>query len=290
MKSTNTGIIFLLFALWVLIFTSCREENLKPGVPAFVHIDNFTFISNYGTQGTARQKIKDVWVFADGGTIGVFELPATIPILKDGIGELRLEPGIEINGISTTRINNPFFEPFVIDEFIFIPDSIVNVSPSSTYRQSTVFVWMEDFEEASISLDTSNLQSSVNIERIGGDDAYEGSYSGIITLDEDHNIFEAATFDAFAFEGSVSNVLLEMNYKNNYYFTVGIIEQTTSQIVKSDILILNPSEDWNKIYINFTDKIRLSSATSFKVLFRTYIGDDVADAVIMLDNLKLVYR
>ncbi len=290
MKSTVVGVMFFIFTLWVVLLSSCKEENLEPGVPAFIHVEHFDFSTYYGIQGTNRQKITDVWVFADGATIGVFELPVTIPILKNGIGELRMEPGIELNGISTTRVNNPFFEPVVIDDFNFIPDSIVDISPSSTYRESTVFVWMEDFEDPSVSLDTTNLQSSVNIERIGGEDAFEGSYSGIVILDDDHTTFEAATFDSYAFEGSGGVVLLEMNYKNTYYFSVGIIEQSTSQIIKSEILILNPSDEWNKIYINFTDKIRASSASSFKVLFRTYIPGDGTEAVIMLDNLKLLYR
>lgn len=280
-------LVILLFGLFA---TSCKEENLKPGVPAFIQIDTCTFTSYYGSQGTARQKITDVWVFADGATIGVFELPATIPILKDGLGELRLEPGIEINGISTTRINNPFFEPLVFEEYIFIPDSVSTIPLASTYRESSIFVWLENFEDPSISLDTSNLFSTVAVERIGGGQAFEGSYSGIITLDSTHTIFEAATFNSFELPKTGSPVLLEMNYKNDYYFTMGIIEETTSQVLKSDILVVNPSDEWNKIYVNYTDYVRASSATSFKVLIRTFLQGDATEATIMLDNMKLIYR
>lgn len=283
--------LFIFFLLpGLLLLSSCNDENLKPGVPAFVHVDPFSFSCNYATEGSSRQKIKDVWVFANGATVGVFELPATIPVLLDGTFELRLEPGIELNGISTTRVSNPFFEPIVIDEFDFIPDSMVSTSPSSTYWESTEFVWIEAFEIAAISLDTTNLGGTTDIYRVEGDEAYEGTYSGKFSLDSEHTVFEAATFESYVLPVNGQPVLLEMDYKNDYFFSVGIIEQTSSQIIKTEIIVLNPSDDWNKIYINLTDKVKASSATSFKILIRSYIGGDVTEANVSLDNLKLMYR
>lgn len=290
MNIKGVNILFVILGLVSLIFTSCREENLKPGVPAFVHVESFNFTSNYATQGTARQNIKDVWAFADGATIGVFELPADIPVLKDGAGQLRLEAGIELNGISTTRVNNPFFEPVIIDDFNFIPDSVKSVNPVTTYRTSTTFAWMEDFEEPTISLDTTNLSGNTGISTVSGDEAFQGNFSGYITLDSTHNVFEAATFNSFQLPKDGSPVLLEMNYKNDFYFTVGVIEESTSQIIKTEILVLYPSEEWNKIYVNFTDKVRASSAYQFKVFVRTYVDNNDTAAHIFLDNMKLMYR
>jgi len=283
-------ILFFLTLTGLFCFSSCKEENLEPGIPAFVYVEAFDFNTNYPTQGTKGQQIKDVWVYADGATVGAFELPANIPILKNGTGELRLEAGIEINGIATTRINNPFFEPIVIDDFVFIPDSSIKVSPSSYYRENTEFVWLEDFEDPSVSLDTTNLGGSAGIIRVGGEEAFERNYSGKITLDSEHTKFEAATFDGFVLPVTGRPVLLEMNYKNDHFFAVGIIEESLSQVIKSDIMYLYASDDWNKIYINFTDKVRNSSASTFKVLIRTYIDDETSEANIYLDNLKLMYR
>ncbi len=283
--------IFIVLLLPLLFLTSsCKEENLKPGIPAYVHVEPFDFETYYPNQGTDRQLIKDVWVFADGATIGVFELPANIPILMEGIGELRLEAGIEINGIATTRINNPFFEPVVIDNFTFIPDSVVSISPVTSYRETNEFVWMEDFEDPSISLDTSYLGGSAAIVRVQGANVYEGNYSGKITLDSLHQVFEAATFDSYILPVNGRPVLLEMNYKNDYFFSVGIIEQSTSQVIKTEVIVLYARDDWNKIYINLTDKVRASSASSFKILIRTYITDNDTEANIFLDNFKLMYR
>lgn len=290
MRKIVLQIFMVLFLPVLFLMTSCKDENLKPGLPAYVHIEPFDFEAYYPNEGTDRQLIKDVWVFADGATIGVFELPANIPILKEGAGELRLEAGIELNGIATTRINNPFFEPVIIDDFIFIPDSTVSISPSTTYRETNEFVWLEDFEYSSISLDTSNLGGSAAIIRVQGSDVYEGSYSGKITLDSLHQVFEAATFESYLLPTNGRPVLLEMNYKNDYFFSVGIIEESTSQVIKTEVIVLYAKDDWNKIYINLTDQVRASSASSFKILIRTYITDTTTEANIFLDNFKLMYR
>lgn len=290
MKIKNSGIYLFMILAGVLIFPSCKEENLEPGVPAFVKVEPFNFQTSYINQGTTMQQIKDVWVFANGATIGVFELPATIPVLLNGQGELRLEAGIEINGIATTRINNPFFEPVIIEDFNFVADSLITVSPTTTYRETVEFVWLEDFEDPTVSLDTSNLSGNTGITRVSGESVFEGNYSGIITLDADHDIFEAATFSSYQLPRNGQPVLLEMHYKNDYFFSVGVIEESASQIIKTEIIILYASEDWNKIYINFTDQVRASSATTFKVFVRTYLEDENTTATILLDNMKLMYR
>lgn len=291
LKKVKIPYIFLfVFILCLLILASCSEENLEPGVPAEVVIDNFDFSANFAVEGSARQKIKDVWVFVDGATIGVFELPVSVRILKSGIGELRLDPGIELNGIATTRVNNPFFEPFIIDDFTFKPDSSMMVIPQTSYRESTVFAWIEDFENPSVSLDTANLGGNTAITRYSGEQVFEGNFSGIINLDSIHNTFEAATFSSHALPSNGSPVLLEMHYKNDYYFSVGIIEEGYTQIIKTEIMVLYPSEEWNKIYINFTDQVRASSANTFKVFVRTYLQDTSLAAEIQIDNMKLLYR
>lgn len=292
MKVAAKSISFWLVVLLTTFLWSCERENPEPGIPVFVEVDAFDFSANYGSEGTNQQKIVDVWIFADGANVGVFELPARVPILKEGPGELRLEAGILINGIASTRINNPFFEPVILSDFNFIPDSIIQLSPATTYRSTTVFKWLEDFEAPSISLDTTNLGSKAGISRVSGAEAFEGEYSGLVVLNNEQHTFEAASFDAFELPVNGQPILLEMNYKNNYKFAVGIIEQGPSQIIKSDIIILNPSEEWNKIYINFTDKVRQSNAAiDFKVLIRSYIEDDQIDEVkIYFDNLKLMHR
>jgi len=273
------------------LLSACNEDNLEPGIPAFIHVEYFNLQTNYSQQGTNSHKITDVWVFADDQTIGVFELPATIPILKNGRGKLRLEAGIKLNGIKTTRVNNPFFEPFILESYNYIPDTIVIMNPTVTYRPQNVYVWMEDFESGSISIDTTRLLSKANIVLSPPGAAFEGNASGWIELTKENNIFEAATFELFELPTSGKPVFLEMNYKNEYTFSVGIFSQSSTQIIKKEIIYLSPQANWNKIYINLTEKLTESqNAINFKVFFRTVLPTDMESANIYLDNIKLMYR
>lgn len=292
MKKRLTKLIILsvVFVFLSLIF-ACQQENLKPGSTAFIEVDHFNLTTNYITNGSNSHKITDVWVYADDQTIGVFELPITIPILKSGIGKLRLEAGIKLNGIKTTRVNNPFYEPVIIEPFNFIIDSTILLSPTTTYRPQTVFVWMEDFESDVISLDTTRLTSDVTVVKSTSSQAFEGSSSGMIALNKDNSVFEAATFEAYVLPTTGKPVFLEMDYKNDFNFTVGIFSQTENQILKKEVIYLLPKEDWNKIYINLTDKLTESqNAIDFKVFFRTALPEEIDTATIFLDNLKLIYR
>ncbi len=280
---------WLLPVLTVFLMSSCRKDNLKPGVPAFIHVDSIGLTTSYPEQGSNSHKITDVWVYANDQTIGVFELPATIPVLLDGKYRLRLEAGIELNGISTTRTSDPFYAPVIIDDFDFVPDSIITVNPVTQYLETVHFVWLEDFEDPSLSLDTNNLSGNTGIHRAGGDLAFEGEYSGQILLDSIHNIFEAASFDDVLLP-TTSRVMLEMNYRNDIPFVMGIFEQTSAQILKKEVIYLNPSEEWNKIYINLTDWIRhAGEGTTFKIFYRSAVTGD-QQGWIYLDNIKLMYR
>lgn len=284
-------LFLLLSALSVLAFWSCDKDNLKPGLPAFLNIERFEMQTNYPQQGTASHKITDVWVYADDQLAGIFEMPATVPVLKDGNAKLRLEAGIKLNGIKTTRVNNPFLEPLIMDSFTFYPDSIITINPTVTYRSTTKFAWIEDFEGSTISLDTTRLLSKANIVKTAFGNAYEGNHSGYIHLTEENNTFEAASFESFKLPTTGTPVFLELNYKNDYTFAIGIFAQTASQIIKKEIIYLVPQDDWNKIYINLTDMLVDSpNAVDFKIFFRTALADGYDAAEIYLDNIKVMHR
>jgi hypothetical protein len=288
---SNKFFHLFLFLTVAFAMASCEEDRLEPGVPAFIKIEHIDLETNYQLQGTNSHKITDVWVYADDQSVGVFELPAVVPVLKNGNAKLRLEAGIKLNGITTTRSNSPFFEPVILDPFNFIPDSIVLINPTVTYRPTTEFVWLEDFEGSTISIDTVNLLSSVNIEKTEMGSAFEGNYSGVINLTSENNTFEAASFEAFVLPTGGRPVFLELNYKNDYNFSVGIFAQSSGEIIKKEIIFLVPQENWNKIYINLTDKLSDSpNATDFKIFFRTVLSEQHESAEIYLDNIKVMYR
>lgn len=282
---------FVLFLISVMGLFSCQKQNLKPGIPAFLYIDTMYLQTDYSTQGTSSHNITDVWVYVNEQRVGAFELPAMVPVLADGKAMLRLEAGIKVNGIATTRVNSPFFESYLVNEFMFVPDSIITVSPTTHYRENVHFAWMEDFEDNALSIDTANLSGNADIVLSSQANAFEGFHSGIISLDTIHDFFEGATFEPFTVPIDGSPIILEMNYKTDVVFEVGIFASNASNVVKQPILYVNPKTNWNKIYINLSDAIRENNFTNeFKVYFRAGIYDDITQAVVGLDNIKVVYK
>ena len=75
-------------------------------------------------------------------------------------------------------------------------------------------------------------------------------------------------------------------------FTVGIFAQSSSQIIQDPLIYLNPKADWNKIYINLTNKLWVTSddIVDFKIFFGALLQDGETEAVILIDNIKLIYR
>lgn len=282
---------FAFFMIFILSLFSCQKQNLKPGIPAFLRIDTIYLSTDYSTEGTNSHKITDVWLYINDQRTGAWEMPALIPVLMDGTAKLRLEAGIKVNGIATTRVNSPFFEPYIAEEFVFLPDCTISISPVTHYRDEVKFAWMEDFEDNALSIDTANLSGVTDIVLSTADEAFEGFHSGVIYLDTTYTFYEGATFEPFELPVDGSPIVLELNYKTDIVFEVGIFAESTSNLVKKPVLYVNPQQTWNKIYINLSDAVFENNFTEeFKIYIRAGIYDEFTQAVVCLDNIKVVYK
>jgi hypothetical protein len=120
-------------------------------------------------------------------------------------------------------------------------------------------------------------------------------YSGISYLDKTRKYVQLVSDDGngggFAFDRG-DFIFLEMHYRNNVPIVVGLyIELTDLTIEERSFLVVNPSEDWNKIYVNFTPIVNETvDALNYKIYIEGYNSDGEDNAFIMLDNLKLVTR
>lgn len=110
-------------------------------------------------------KIVDAWVYTDNDLEGAFELPASFPVLKSGQSIIRIQPGIKLNGIAETRAPYPFFDTISIPASLTRENELELETLTASYKASTVFAWMEDFEDPSISMDTTN-RSDVKLVRV----------------------------------------------------------------------------------------------------------------------------
>lgn len=278
----------------MLLFYSCRKQV---EIPSYIHIEKFELsITDPNTQGTSSHKISDAWVFVNDKIHGIYELPATFPVIASGTNSLKIIAGIKDNGISANRVQYPFYEHYVENYFSFIPDSIVNATPIVKYFSSTKFKWIENFEDPGITIDSIS-PSDVRMIRITNPSlVFEGNGSGYAALSETKPIFRGVSNSAFSLPTGGKSVYLELNYKTTVSVEVKVISNNPSGVREDFALTINPTNKsgtavWNKIYVNLTTAVSTNfTATDYRISFYSNLANDgVSSGEIYFDNIKLVH-
>lgn len=289
--------VFLLFSLLILSLSliSCEKGKVED-IPAFIRIDSIK-LSILDGQGTASQKITDAWLYIDDELIGAFELrdSLTVPILKAGRHILKVYPGIKMNGIAATRVPYNFYSPFT-REVNLVRDSILDIGiPTVKYASNTLFAWMEDFEHESVSIDSTS-RSFIKIRRtsdpqlIFNQPGESNHFSGLVIVPSDTVIFECVSHEEYVLPKNGKEIFLELNYKTNNAVTIGLFVNTALQTIQEPLLVLNRTSEWKKIYINLTSAVIMhQDAGSFRIFLGVVKDPDVAEARLLLDNIKLVH-
>ncbi len=297
----NYKVYYFIF-LWGIIFSllvtgGCRKMKSTQTIPSYLKIDSVYLETYYPVEGSESQEITDVWVYVDDQQMGVFQLPALFPVLAKGKHKLEIRPGIKLNGISSTRVPYPFYHPIVYDNFNFVPDSVLNLGNIKTkYYDNTKFVWLEDFEGSFISIQESETSDTTLNQTTPANNpeaflSSNSSYSGKIVLTQDHPMYWGYTFDAYDLPRDGTPVALELNFKTDTPMVVGVLTSLPGDFKWDDLVYLNKSPEWNKIYINIAPTTsRYSNAYDFKIYFRAIIGSDADTGNIYIDNIKLLYR
>jgi hypothetical protein len=287
------------FFIILLVFNfSCQIIDRPEKAPSFIQIEDFQFSISNNNQGTSSEKITDAWIYVNGNLEGAYELPAIIPLHYEGIQDLSIYPGIKRNGISADRKKYPFYTQF--DTTInLIPDSILSLQPSTEYEEQLYF-WIEDFEDPQHKFEThTTSQVDINIVEFPLNELFEGD-AGIITMDSADYYCEFRTneldFNSFPKNLNIP-AYIEMNYANNYPFTIGILHKDASvpSYQKFPLITLVPTyEDevtWNKTYLYIPDATNFfTSATEFDLFISATNENSVNDIKILLDNFKVIFR
>lgn len=266
----------------------CDIINPDDPVPAYVLIDDIPLSISAG-QGTGSEAITEAWFYAGGDFLGAYSLPATIPVIGEGLTEIIVFPGITVNGITATPDIYPFYRRFEIEADLQ-PLGTTTLSPQTAYLPSTQFTIIEGFETDNIFVDDRDGNAETTVV-LTAQDVFEGGRSGYIALTEDNNVIEVAALpviDDLPTNGSP--VYLELNYKNNAELGVGLVGHAQGLPATTFIvLILRKSATWNKVYIDLTDALQQSQLTGYQILLRAFHDADNTTSEIFIDNLKLVH-
>ena len=273
--------IFTLLILSCLF--SCEVFNVEEDIPSMITIESIEVEGNY------TSKISDAWVYIDNEFQGVFPLPANFPVLKTGQQDIIIEAGIKKNGISSSRVNYPYFTSFEISTELFENQNLT-LNPKVNYSFNN-FPYNEDFEGVGTSLSVISDSTSHTLEKIydSSNINFGNYYAKSVISGEFGELFECNTPDFDLPKNQ--EVYLEMDYKCNSLIVVGIYANGSSAIDKNTIIYLNQKDDWNKIYISLTEIIaNYSDALDYKLFFAMPRDTSFAQNEMFLDNIKLVYE
>ena len=253
-------------------------------------------------QGDNSHDIVDGWVYCDGILIGVFELPVRVPILESGEHTITVVPGIKKNGLFDQRITYPFYAPYE-EKIELVPTAVDTIVPVIRYRDNVTFSWLEDFEDNAISMEKSGSNTTADSMFVTTDpvhvfnyDGLENKYSGQVNIPAEFQIFENATVQLYELPRKGVDVFLEMNFKCNTEFTVGIYPVTGSFINGVPIVNFFSTEDnqgkmqWKKAYVSLKEDINNPeyAGATFRIFFNAQTNGE-GEKQLFFDNLKLIH-
>jgi hypothetical protein len=276
------------FAMLLVIFTcSCKQ---KAAEPSYLKIDNFIMSTNQLTEGTNSQNITEAIVFVDDQNMGVYHLPATVPLILTGQHKVKVAPEVVENGIfSSQRHAYTFLRGFdtTID---FKGMQTVAFQPKTSYWNTMKFTMIEDFENPVSLLEPSSFNNSVVL--VHDSLAMDNMEAGHCALFEINNgqTMEFASRSEYELPSSTSSEsFIEINYKTEVELAVGLYIDEPSAIIKTGVVTLNKKDTWSKAYINLTALVSdRPSGTKFKIFINSINTENVVKRV-FVDNIKILH-
>ena len=267
------------YLLIILILASCQKED-PGGIPSYIKINSIDF------EGNTSSYITDAWVYINGQLQGVYELPAKFPVLEQGNTNIKVYAGIKNNGIASNRIIYPFYSADTINKLLNI-NSTTEIYPTVNIK-GNIDGHLDDFE----STFSFNYDSGFKVESSGNGNNY-----GSLTLsDSDSIIITEINYKDFPLifnnvpqEGSPT--YLELDYKSNTLFLVGMyISTPNSPTIDRQLLLINPKEDWNKIYIDLTQSVSEAiGAETFSIYIKMQRDTNLDKNKLDFDNIRIIH-
>jgi hypothetical protein len=223
----------------------------------------------------------DAWIFLDGQSYGVYELPRSIPFVSDDPVSVSIQAGIRENGIKSAPRVYPFVDNYEFDLDLEDGEEIL-VNPVFNYldnikiRFDSEFNDLEDFGFDEDGVDSIRIVLAEN-------------GVGLMKLEGGQLLEEATALVFNEIPRNGSPVYLEIEYRGNLDLDVGLIGISGSDIFKDYFVSLRSDAEWNKAYINFTDLIIASNLNGYQILLGADNSENTREARIYIDNIKLLH-
>lgn len=280
----------LLWLCCCIPFIGCDIINPPETLPTRIELQPFDFQVEPG-QGSALNKITEVWVYANSDFLGAFNPPVAINYLEEGNTHFSFRPGIRNNGILDDAIVYPMFTEYTID-LNATAGSTFDVNPVTRYKDDAVFSLLCDFEVDNPFIDNRDTVSASNVVR-STTDPFEGNYCGEIVMSDEAYFIEVGHILPMGdLPTDGTKTYLEFRYKSEVDMSIGILGYNLSGGSFSNFFYLvKTNPEWNMLYIDLTELLQVSDLDSYKILFRSLYPDNspLPEYHIYLDNIKVVH-
>jgi hypothetical protein len=277
----------LVAGLFALLLQSCSLTPQAEEVPSFINVNSITFddtTATFRNIAVMPYAVNYAWVFHDGVFLGVFQIPAKLPVLAEGQGSLRLWGGVKLmamNGLSHLYAVHPLYRDYVTP-IALVRGQEADVDATITYAAETpaTFTLNENFENSSKQLHLANGQAMPVTEVTTSQGITKAGY-----------ITQAQTIvsDTLVLPRDRRLLVLEFDYKSAsplaLEFKADILRAGT--IYKG--LTLDATDTWQKVFVNLTSEVNNAVPDSRHLLFFNYAPGTAGDSL-LLDNVRIVHR
>ena len=278
--------IALLILLCSLL--SCNKNNEV--IPAYIYITEALVETDYATEGSTSNDVNSVFVAIDDISIGVFELPALVPILTTGEVDLTIQAAIPRNGSYADFISYTPYTFYTTTRTLTeaVADTI---QPNFKYRTAAQFLLLNDFENSN---NLEILEDEVTFNSINNNQVFEGSRSGFVELTDENPAFTLVTIESVDVPDLQQPNFVEFDYKCDgllQFYVSGLdFTSSTPNAFIDDILFIKPIDDWNKLHVDLSAYLlSKGDVQSIHIGFRAIIPDTLSQASYYFDNIKFIH-
>jgi hypothetical protein len=279
---------FAAFVAIIFLTQSCGLTDNESPLPFFLDLSSPS-VKAVATFGNDTHKITDVWVFADGQILGVFPLPATVPVTLTGKEqEITILAGIRNNGMNDQPVFYPFYQS-IVKKLNPAANEHITIPLDFKYVDNAKIPINEGFENTnSFSLDIDNKPETFIYPSTST--AILGKYSGEVTLNSSLSFVEVAnTQPILAGDNSRGESYIEFDYKGDGEIAVGLAKFRNGTINIEYFLFVPGKANWNKIYVEVTDKLSSQDYEKYLVLLAFSKTGNSQESKIYVDNYKHVH-
>ncbi len=274
----------------LLLLGSCTKGDKEA---AYLQLGAVTVLTDPLTEGTGSHRITDLWVFAEGEALGVWETGARLPVLREGPVNIQLIAGIPRNGIQDDRVQYPFYATWsgAVD---LRKGTTAQVAPQFTYYDGNSY-WIEGFEDPGFKFDRSADSDTTMMLVNDAGLVLTGNGSGYIHVDQDRPFVRMVSSDAFEPQGAI---YLEIDRRSDHRFLLGGLMDPSGGGSTIDVpyLYVAPTlrsdggMPWSKIYVDLSTLFHASGTLNKRFYIEVQLVDGATSGSIYLDDIKLVYR